>query len=62
MLDEDWGFEHENFRKVSEEYKDLLRKMLTLDPDNRISANSAVEHEWFKSDGQGNTSNGDIRS
>ncbi len=29
---------------------DLLDKMLTLNPDSRITAEAALEHEYFKSD------------
>jgi len=35
--------------KVSSELLDLLQKMLAFDPDNRISANAALSHSWFKS-------------
>jgi serine/threonine protein kinase len=34
--------------KVSDAGKDLLRRMLTLDPDDRISAQNALRHEWFQ--------------
>jgi serine/threonine protein kinase len=34
--------------KISKAGKDLLRQMLTLDPDARISAQEALQHEWFQ--------------
>jgi calcium-dependent protein kinase len=34
--------------EVSEEAKDLVRKLLTLDVDKRITAEDAVQHAWFK--------------
>jgi len=37
---EDWG-------KVSEEAKDLVRQMLQSDPDKRIDARQALQHPWI---------------
>jgi calcium-dependent protein kinase len=34
--------------EVSEEAKDLVRKLLTLDPEKRIPASEAHQHPWFK--------------
>lgn len=34
--------------EVSKNLKDLLRKMLEIDPDKRISAEEALDHLWFK--------------
>ena len=33
---------------ISEQGLDLLEKMLQLNPDKRISAAAALEHEYFK--------------
>lgn len=33
---------------VSDEAIDLISKMLTKDPESRISINDAKKHEWFK--------------
>lgn len=38
--------------KVSSEAKDLISKMLVMDPNDRISAKKALDHPWF----QNNTS------
>lgn len=40
-------FSQLNFEKVSEEAKDLIRKMLRFRPDDRISSIEAVKHKWF---------------
>ncbi|XP_061350151.1 calcium-dependent protein kinase 29-like isoform X2 [Gastrolobium bilobum] len=37
---------------ISEAAKDLIRKMLTLDPKNRITASDALEHQWMKEGGE----------
>lgn len=39
---EDWG-------SVTAEAKDLIRKMLTMDPPARVSAADALEHTWITS-------------
>ena len=36
------------FPTLSEESKDLIKKLLTYDPNKRISASEALEHPWFK--------------
>jgi serine/threonine protein kinase len=33
---------------VSLELLDLLQKLLTYNPDDRISASLALKHSWFK--------------
>ena len=35
------------FNFVSDELKDLLKKLLTKNPDERISADEALQHKWF---------------
>jgi len=34
--------------KISEEGKDLLKRLLCVDPYNRISAEQAIQHKWIK--------------
>jgi len=41
------GFYSSLWKSVSEEAKDLLRKMLDLDPETRITAAEALKHPWF---------------
>ena len=36
------------FNKISNSAKDLIKKLLTLDPRQRISAQQALNHSWFK--------------
>lgn len=38
----------DEWRNVSFEAKDLLKKMLTYDPVKRISCKTALNHNWFK--------------
>ena len=33
---------------ISEESKDLIRKMLVLDPTKRASLNDVMQHDWMK--------------
>eukprot|EP00347_Sterkiella_histriomuscorum_P023969 403332760 len=33
---------------ISEQGKDLIRRMLTLDPNQRISASDAIKHDWIQ--------------
>jgi len=43
-----YSFDDPVWSKVSETAKDLIRKLLTTDPDKRLSAEEALKHEWFK--------------
>ena len=33
---------------ISDNAKDLVKKMLTLDPNKRITVDEALEHPWIK--------------
>ena len=35
------------FNKLSNECIDLIKKLLTYDPNQRINANEALNHNWF---------------
>merc|ERR1719443_2019312 len=40
----------EKFAHIEPHAKDLLRKLLTMDPDQRLTADDALDHEYFWSD------------
>jgi calcium-dependent protein kinase len=42
-----YEFKHDKWKGVSDEAKNLIDQMLVLDPEDRISATEAIEHEWF---------------
>ena len=44
----DYHFDHAEFRTVSDECKDLIRKLLTVDQTRRVDAPTALKHPWFK--------------
>eukprot|EP01121_Diplochlamys_sp_Union-15-3_P004030 TRINITY_DN139_c0_g1_i1.p1 TRINITY_DN139_c0_g1~~TRINITY_DN139_c0_g1_i1.p1 ORF type:complete len:395 (-),score=72.61 TRINITY_DN139_c0_g1_i1:61-1218(-) len=41
---------------VSDSAKDLIRHLLVVDPEKRLTANQALEHEWFKKQAKNSTS------
>eukprot|EP00752_Nemacystus_decipiens_P004111 g3761.t1 len=44
------SFHPQYWSTVSDEAKDLIKKMLTLDKEKRITAEQALEHKWVKGD------------
>lgn len=44
----DFHFKHKEFEEVSEECKDLIRKLFVIDPAKRLTAEQAFQHPWFK--------------
>ncbi|MCQ2821361.1 MAG: protein kinase, partial [archaeon] len=42
------NYESEHLRERSKEVKDLLKKLFKVNPDERISAEKALEDPWFK--------------
>lgn len=44
----DYHFNHVEFEAVSEECKDLIRKLLVLNQKKRLSGQDALNHKWFK--------------
>ena len=40
MKDKEWDL-------ISDEAKDLLKKMLKKNPDKRISSSDSLKHPWF---------------
>ncbi|CAD8138169.1 unnamed protein product [Paramecium octaurelia] len=43
-----YSFDEPEWKEISEDAKDLIKKMLVTDPDKRISAQDALQHEWIK--------------
>ena len=41
-------FRHKIWNEISQEAKDLINRLLELDPKKRINANDALNHPWFK--------------
>ena len=43
-------WEEENFKKFkfSPAFKDLFKKMVAFKPENRLSIDEILAHEWFK--------------
>lgn len=44
----DYHFNHVEFQTVSEDCKDLIRKLFMINPNERPSAQEALNHQWFK--------------
>ena len=42
-----FDFPEEEWDVITEEGKDLIKKMLTYDPKKRLSANQVLSHPWF---------------
>jgi calcium-dependent protein kinase len=42
-----YEFKNDKWKGISNEAKHLIEQMLVLDPEDRISAADAIEHEWF---------------
>jgi len=43
----DYSFEPQYWEQVSDDAKDLIRKMLVVNPESRLSADQALRHPWF---------------
>ncbi|KAH8058777.1 serine/threonine kinase [Aureococcus anophagefferens] len=43
----DYTFEPQYWDQVSDDAKDLIKKMLVVDPDKRLTADQALRHPWF---------------
>ena len=43
-----YDFDGEAWKKVSENAKDFVKKLLTYDPKKRLSAKEALNHEWMQ--------------
>ena len=50
ILNGNFSFKNKIWNRVSNEAKNLLKKLLEINPDKRISAKQALEDVWFKKD------------
>ncbi|KAK8494848.1 hypothetical protein V6N13_062481 [Hibiscus sabdariffa] len=48
ILEGELDFESDPWPSISESAKDLVRKMLTMDPKKRLTAAQALEHPWLR--------------
>jgi calcium-dependent protein kinase len=48
VLEGSYNFARKEWTQVSEMAKDLIKKMLTYDPNDRISSAEAINHPWIK--------------
>ena len=48
IITEEINYTSSKFKSLSNESKDLLKKLLIKDPDKRLSASEALEHVWIK--------------
>jgi len=44
----EYHYQHDSFKNVSEEAKDLISKLLLKDPVKRLSAEDAYNHPWIQ--------------
>lgn len=49
----DFHFDHKEFKQVSNECKDLIRKLLVVDTKKRFDGHQALKHNWFKLHSEG---------
>ena len=65
IAEADIDIDREEFKNVSEECKDLIKKIFVLDVDQRCSAMTALQHPWFskmESTNEGDLPEGNIIS
>lgn len=48
ILEGSYSFHEKFWSPVSREAKDLISKLLTVDPKERISVTNALEHPWMQ--------------
>ena len=53
----DFEFHDTYWYDIPEEPKDLISKMLAVNPKERFSSSEALEHPWFENDGAYETNN-----
>lgn len=48
IMTADYQFYDDDWRSISQEAQDLIRRLLVIDPAERLSATQALEHSWIK--------------
>lgn len=43
-----YDLDSEPWVKISFEAKDIIRKLININPEQRLSAKEALEHSWFR--------------
>jgi serine/threonine protein kinase len=46
-----YEFKEDDWKDVSSDAKDLVKKLLVLDPDERLTSGQALRHPWMKASG-----------
>ena len=42
------SFEFKEWNEISDQAKDMIKRMIVLDPEKRLSASEALQHRWFR--------------
>jgi calcium-dependent protein kinase len=42
-----YSFDIPEFKNISEKARDFISKLLTVDPEKRVSAEQALQHSWI---------------
>jgi serine/threonine-protein kinase Chk2 len=45
-----FSFRHQNWKRVSVQAKDMIKKILKVNPDDRLSLDEILKHPWLKDD------------
>lgn len=49
----DWEFDEDSFKDISSDARDFIEKLLTLNPDDRLSSTDAIQHPWMRDSERG---------
>ncbi|KAH8547707.1 kinase-like domain-containing protein [Umbelopsis sp. PMI_123] len=50
IMNAQYSFDEQYWHGVSPEAKDFINKLLTIDPEQRLTAHQALEHPWLKAE------------